>query len=166
MARKRDIAAACHTLCLWDDQWHDGRLVALELLTKGRGRQSRGEAILRVEIYPDLVNFRRRSPLHLRFVGVREVIAALNYVELADMGDDPIAFARLNETSPGIDLSAYIVGGNLRLVADDVEVIGKGKALEAQGRLVLKQRAQWRRAAAARSAPSRRVPVGAEGPLS
>ena len=52
------------------------------------------------------------------FGRVHEVVSTVNCRELADMGDDHIVFARLNETSETLDLSIHLAGGHVRIVAE------------------------------------------------
>ena len=99
------------------DQWHDGRLVELSFRTGSQRNRKPAEVTLRVEIYGDAANARTRTPLTITFSDVQELVSTINVAELADMAGDHIAFARLNGTSKTLDLSIYLVGGHVRIVA-------------------------------------------------
>jgi hypothetical protein len=105
-------------LRLDENQWHDGRLVGLAIETSRRGAKAAVDVALRVEIYDGEEHPSRRSPLTVTCGGVREVVTTVNCRELADMGDDHIVFARLNETAEMLDLSIYVAGGYVRIVAE------------------------------------------------
>jgi len=105
-------------LHLDDDQWHDGRLIGLSIDTARRGLKTTVGATLRVEVYGEAEHARRRTPLTVTFADVRDVVATLNGRELVDLGDDHIVFARVNETAEVLDLSIYVAGGHVRIVAE------------------------------------------------
>jgi hypothetical protein len=99
-------------------QWHDGRLIGLSIDSGRRGTKTTISATLRVEVYGEGEPLQRRTPLVVTFAGVRDVVATLNGRELVDQGDDHIVFARLNETAEMLDLSLYVAGGYVRIVAE------------------------------------------------
>lgn len=74
------------------------------------------------EIYGDAVHARTRTPLTVTFGDVQELVSTVNVTELADMAGDQIVFARLNETRDVLDLSVYLPGGHIRIVAGRYDV--------------------------------------------
>jgi hypothetical protein len=109
-------------LYLDDDQWHDGRLVGLSFDTSRRGTKTEVRATLRVDVYGEGTHLPHRTALTATFAGVREMAATLSGRELVDLGDSHIVFARLNETSEMLDLSIYVAGGHVRIVAERMSV--------------------------------------------
>jgi hypothetical protein len=100
-------------------QWHDGRLMSLEIAPADEGCNVH----LVVAIYADLVHAPNRHELSIRFTGVRELCTSLNGPEVADnYACGNIAFARPNDTDTAVDLGIYLVGGYVRVLADDYVV--------------------------------------------
>jgi len=103
------------------DQWHDARLVDLSIAMPGRPRSAGGHVTLRIEAYGDLEHAGQRTPIVAMFGGVRDVVSTLNCAELAGT-DDHVVFARLNDTAEMLDLSIYVAGGHVRIVAERLVV--------------------------------------------
>jgi hypothetical protein len=120
--RYKWIERLSRRLRLDGDQWHDGRLVELSFRTGSQRTRKPAEVRLRVEIYGDETNARTRTPLTITFGDAQELISTVNLAELAGQADDQIAFARLKETSQTLDLSIYLVGGHVRVVAGRLTV--------------------------------------------
>ncbi len=112
------------------NQWHDGRLVSLAIETSLPEVKGAVEVTLRLEVYGEVERASRRTPMTVTFGAVRELVTTVNCLELVDMGDDHIVFARLNETAEMLDLSIYLAGGHVRLVAEQMAVsrrLGRGR---------------------------------------
>jgi hypothetical protein len=97
-------------------QWHDGQLLSLEVVSGDGGCDVR----LVVSIYADHEDAADRHQLAIRFSGVRELSSNLNCREVVDNHlTGNIGFARPNDPKDAaIDLSIYLVGRYIRVLAD------------------------------------------------
>jgi hypothetical protein len=124
-----DVDALDDLLGLNELSWHDGRLRSLEYLTS----ESTTEVLLSMEIYED-EHSRERHAVTFRFSGVRDYTHAGSSAELqAHYNAGHIMQARLNvgrnETNQvdHVDLSVYLTGGYIRIVAESVLVVGEAR---------------------------------------
>jgi hypothetical protein len=117
-------------LQLNETQWHDGNVHRVEVRVSEQGM----EVTIEVDIYAEPHHTPDRHRLNVRLTKVREFAMVGAAAELLlNTSAGQITFARLGgmwpgarSTSrkklPGLDLSVYLLGGYIRVLADACEV--------------------------------------------
>jgi hypothetical protein len=120
-----DIETAELQLEITKTDWHDGRLVSVTYITS----PDTTSVVLSLEIHADHES-RERHAVRFKFVGVRDFTHASASSELQDHhAAGNIGQARFNSSTAGlIDLSVFLTGGYLRIVAESVITLGDADA--------------------------------------